>query len=412
MKIAYINVVYKEKSTGRILAELKRAHDKNGDDCRVFYGVGEKSSEAGVYKIETKFGYFIHNILSRITGFEGYFSFFSTLKLVRKLKKFNPDVISLHNLHGHYLNLPLLFKYLKKYDNPVFLTSHDFWMLTGKCTYFTALKCEKYMSACKNCSSRKYYPTSYFFDFSKKMYNDKKKWLLNIKNLNVITVSDWAKGEVEKSFLKDKNITTVHNWIDFEIFNKIDDDAKSLVRKNLKIGDNEFVIIAVSAHWKKETPRYQDLQKLIYKLKDNQKLVVVGLVQDQFDCADNVIFLSFVRDTKYLAKLYGMADAFVHFSVEDTFGKVIAEAQACGTPAIVYDSSACPEVAKIGNGFVVKARNVDAAYDIISNIESLSEEDRNSKKEERIKTSVKMLDKDDNIKKCFNLYKDALNNQQ
>ncbi len=408
MKIAYINVVYGEKSTGRTLADLKKAHEERGDICKVFYGVGDKSNQNNVHKITSKFSYYVHNVMSRLVGLEGYFSYFSTLKLVKKLKQFDPDIISLHNLHGHYLNLPVLFKYLKDFKKPVFLTTHDCWMLTGKCTAFTAIGCAKYATECSNCPAKKHYPNSLVFDFSKKMYSDKKKWLSNIKNLQVICVSEWMKGQVKTSFLKDKNITVVRNWVDSNVFNWATNQAKCDTRETLGIKQDEFVVVAVSAHWKAGSPRYEDLQKLIYKLKDNQRLVVVGLVQDEFKGANNVTFASFISDTKYLANIYGIADVFVHFSVEDTFGKVIAEAQNCGVPAIVYDSTACPEVARLGNGYVVEPRNVQKAYKIICDIQALPKDRRDILKQERNNKSTKIFDKEESIKKRFNVYDNAL----
>ena len=45
-----------------------------------------------------------------------------------------------------------------------------------------------------------------------------------------------------------------------------------------------------------------------------------------------------------LIKFYSAADVFYNPSLEETFGLVTAEAMACGTPAVVMNSTACPEL--------------------------------------------------------------------
>jgi hypothetical protein len=35
------------------------------------------------------------------------------------IDKFKPDLIGLHNIHGYFLNYPLLFKFIKEKNIPV-----------------------------------------------------------------------------------------------------------------------------------------------------------------------------------------------------------------------------------------------------------------------------------------------------
>ena len=407
MKVAYINTVYRIKSTGRTYAELKEYLEKNGHECKAFYGVGH-SDEANTYLIGSKFTYLFHNLMSRITGLEGYFSFFATRKLIKQLKKFDPDVIHLGSVHGHYVNLRALYKYLKDYDKPVFMTTHDCWGFTGKCPQFTSMRCDRWMTQCHNCPSKKVYPISYFFDFSRKMYKDKKKWLTSIEKLNVIAVSEWIGEQVKRSFLKDKKVFVNYNWIDTENFVSISEEERKKIRKEVGVGSDDFLIIAVSSNWNKDMPRYQDLSKLMNKLQGNQRMLVVGAVRDEFEKNDRVKFISFVSDVKYLAKLYGCAEVFVHFSVEDSFGKVIAEAQACGVPAIVYDSTDCPEVARIGNGYVVPARDVEEAYNQIKQIASKSYEQRETERQMRAEKVKNVLSKETRAANLLKIYQETL----
>ena len=407
MKIAYINTVFGVKSTGRNYAELKQTLEEKGHEVKVFYGFG-KSSVENTYRIGNDFTYYTHNICSRIFGLEGHFSYFATKKLIKQLEEFNPDIIEFGNIHGHYLYLPTIFKYLHKVQKPTFITTHDCWSFTGKCVYFTEFKCDKYQTLCKNCPSKKDYPQSWFFDFSKKLFLEKKEGFLGVKNLTAICVSKWMGEQVNKSFLKEKKVVVNYNWIDTSNFRVLSCDERNTIRNENGINDEDFLIIAVSAFWKKTTPRYKDLLKLMGKLKNNQKLLVVGRVLDEFPTNERVKFISFVSDVKYLAKLYGSADAFVHFSVEDTFGKVIAEAQATGTPAIVYNATACPEVALIGNGYVCEPRNVEQAYSVIEKISGISVEEREKMRVERAELVRDVLSKETRINYLIDLYTNSI----
>ena len=411
MKVAVINIVFGEKSTGRTYAELKSFLENNGHECRVYYGAGY-SKEKNAYRIGNKFSYYFHNIMSRVTGLEGYFSYFATKKLIRRLKEYDPDVVHLGNIHGHFLNLPLIFKYLKKYQKKVVLTTHDCWIFTGKCSHFIGFNCGKWMTGCKNCSSKKDYPKSYFFDFSKKMYKDKKKWLLGLKDLSVIAVSEWMGEQVKKSFLKDKQLYVNYNWIDTTNFKPLSQEERNSIRQELGYSEDDFVIVAVSTQWKKGTPRYEDLNKLSQMIDGNQKLLSIGIEESELVKNERRKHIPFVSDVKYLAKLYGSADAFVHFSTADTFGKVIAEAQATGTPAIVYDRTACPEVARLGNGYVVQARNVEQAHEKIKELSQLSKSERDAQRQDRAKRVASVLSKDVRVNKYLEIYLETFKDKE
>lgn len=407
MKVAYINTVFGIKSTGRTYLELKNTLEEQGHECKAFYGVGS-SNEPNTYRIGNRFSYLVHNVLSRVLGLEGYFSSFATRKLIKQLKAFNPDIIHLGCLHGHYLNLPLLFKYLHKVQKPVFITTHDCWCFTGKCTHFKTLGCDRYKTGCHSCPSKKKYPQSLFFDYSKKMFKDKKNWFTGLEKLNVICVSGWMKEQVEGSYFDGKNVVVNYNWINTDVFKPISDEEREEIREKYAIAKDETLIIAVSSFWSANTPRHEDICKLIERLENKQKLLVVGQVNDELPQNERVMYIPFVSDVSYLAKLYAASDVYVHFSVEDTFGKVIAEAQACGTPAIVYDSTACPEVARIGNGYVVPPRDIGGVCDAISDIAQMPLIDIKKQREKCANSTKQTLSKAARVDTLINLYKDAI----
>ena len=79
----------------------------------------------------------------------------------------------------------------------------------------------------------------------------------------------------------------------------------------------------------------------------------------------NIIGITRTEDQTELAKLYSLSSVFVNPSTEETFGLVAAEAMACGTPAIVTNSTACPEIINNNVGFIVPPNDSNAIYENI-----------------------------------------------
>ena len=132
MRIVHINVTA-AFSTGRIAVELCRQAMREGHRALLCYPRGSCPSDVPGSTAQTV-GY---TLLSRLTDRQGFFGRRETEKLVAQLKKFKPDVVHLHNLHGSYLHLPTLFAYLKENDLPTVWTLHDCWAFTGHCAYFS-----------------------------------------------------------------------------------------------------------------------------------------------------------------------------------------------------------------------------------------------------------------------------------
>ena len=102
MKVVQINCSA-SGSTGNIAKAIHKELLQNGDESYIFYGIGN-STEKNMIRVGNYFSLHSHSVLSRIFGRQGYFSYFSTQKMISKIKAIDPDVIHLHNLHGSYLN--------------------------------------------------------------------------------------------------------------------------------------------------------------------------------------------------------------------------------------------------------------------------------------------------------------------
>ena len=114
MKVLQINTVVNSGSTGRIAEDIGCELINSGYSSYIAYGRGSMKSRSITIKIGNNFDILMHGIKSFIFDRHGFGSEKATRKLIRKIDKIKPDIISLHNLHGYYINIQILFKYLKK----------------------------------------------------------------------------------------------------------------------------------------------------------------------------------------------------------------------------------------------------------------------------------------------------------
>lgn len=396
MRILQINMIYKEKSTGRTCYELDNYLRERGIESVTAYGWGPIYD--GAYRINTYFEYYFHNIMSRITGLEGYFSFFSTLRLLHFMKKYKPDIVHLRNIHGHFLNFPLFFDFIYRKKIKTIIHIHDCWCFTGKCTHYTVIKCCKWKTNCKGCPKQREYPASYIWDNAAFMLKRKKQWFGKIENLVVVGNSDWSAREAAKSFLCNRKNERVYNWINLDVFNY----RKSNILSKYGIKEELFIIIGVSADWICGSQRYEDFMRLANLIDNEFEIVLVG-GKDGSIKHERIKQIPFLSNTVELAELYSAADVYVHFSLEDTFGKVIAESQACGTPAIVYNTTGCKELVNDGiTGYVADSGNVEQVYEFIKQIKK---DGKDKYKKYAIDWAKEKFSLENNCKKMIEIYK-------
>ena len=352
MKVLFINSVYGHGSTGGIIQQLGKALEEQGDCYMVAYGRGDKMDDPHCYYIGSLLDAYLHAGLSRITDRAGFFSKRATQKLLDFIRGYTPDVIHLHNLHGYYVNIELLFEFLKaEFSGKIIWTLHDCWAFTGHCTHYTYAECEKWKTGCNKCPQKSDYPASWGLDCSCLNYIEKKSLFCGVPNLTIVTVSQWLKGEVEKSFLKDYPIHCAYNGIDTAVFHPVENHVK----QELGI-QNKKMILLVSDGWT-ERKGYGCALDVAEKAPADWHFVIVGLSKNQIrKLPDNITGFERIWNQQKLVEFYSAADVFFNPSVEETFGLVTAEAIACGTPAVVMNSTACPEPL-CGHGMVLKERN-------------------------------------------------------
>lgn len=394
MKIVQINAVCSKSSTGRTTKELSDTFNQSGIENLIIStsDFGGKNHVRVGSCLENK----LHALFARIFGYDSHYSYFSTRKIIKTLKSFKPDVVHLRNLHANYVNLPKLLKYLSKKDIATVITLHDCWFFTGKCTHYTTQKCYKWQDNCGNCPQLKKDIPSSIFDRTSKQLQEKKKGFLSIPRLAVIGVSDWVTNEAKKSFLKDAIIIKrIYNWIDLDVF---------YPREVEKC--DKFTVLCIGAGWNENSKKLKDLIKLSKILPADMEILLAGSVSTNEPLPSNVKKVGYISSMDELAKLYSSVDAYVHLSREDTFGKVIAESLACGTPAIVYNSTACPELIGKGCGYVVEVGGVNA---IVDKLKEIKLNGKSYYSNHCVKFVKDNFEKQNLINETVNLYNDLLN---
>lgn len=365
MKVLQINSVCGIRSTGRICTDIAALLEKQGHTCKIAYGRESvpQQHQKYAYPMATVWSNRIDALQSRIFDNAGFNSTMQTKRFVRWMKEYNPDVIHLHNLHGYYVNVEVLFQSLKEMKKPVVWTLHDCWSFTGHCSHFDLCGCKKWKTGCYDCPMTKVYPTSLGYDRSRKNYAQKKACFTGVKDLTIITPSRWLADLVKQSYLGDYNVQVIHNGIDLNVFKP----TPGTFREEYKLQDKK-IVLAVASAWGKNKGLY-DLYKLADKLGNEYRVVIVGLKPEQIaQVPSNVTGITRTNDVQHLAHIYTAADIFVNPTYQDNYPTVNLEAQACGTPVITYRTGGSVE--SVPEMQVVEKGDVDGLCQAVRSLES------------------------------------------
>ena len=395
MKVLLINPVCGQGSTGRICVGIAETLRASNHTAYIAYALGN-SDFPGAIKFSTNvLDYWIHNILSRLTDSEGLHSTLATKRLISKIDHIKPDVIHIHTMHGHYLNIKLLLEYLDKINIPIVMTLHDCWIFTGHCAHFEIRGCQEWKTGCKKCKFLDEYPKSWFVDKSNRNFNLKKRILTAIGDkLKLVSVSYWQEELLRQSFLKDMNIQTIHNGIDLSVF-KPTYNSELRVKYGL---ESKKVILGIALPWS-TYKGFSDFLIMRELLSEEYSIIMVGLSEVQISqIPDGIIGITRVDNMHELAELYTLADVFVNTTYCDNYPTVNLEAIACGTPVITYRTGGSPESVDDSIGMVVEQGDIEA---LIEGIHFICEK-ASSYKSDCIEKAKNHFDK----YRCFNNYID------
>lgn len=364
------NASLNKGSTGHITEQIGMLANKAGWTVYIVHGaryqcLSKMHSIQSVSLMQERF----HALKSILFDAQGLGSYFATEKLIAQIEKISPDIIHLHNIHGYYLNYVVLFKYLYKKNIPVVWTLHDCWSLTGHCVHFDAINCNKWKVGCNLCPAINNYPKSILLDRSQRNYNLKKKYFTSLSNMVIVPVSYWLEGVVKQSFLSKYPTRVICNGVDTDLFTPQNINLKK------KMGlEGKFILLGVATTWNENKGLY-DYIKLSYRLSENYKIILIGINRKlRKRLPQTIITIDRTNNLNELVDYYSMADVVLNLSYEESFGLTTVEGLACGTPSIVYDRTASPELITSQTGYVVKAGKIEDVVASINKIKNIGKE--------------------------------------
>lgn len=404
LKLLQINVAANWGSHGRIAEEIGLEAMAQGWESYIAYGRYANPSKSHIVKIGDLFDHCLHGAQSLLLDRHGLASCGPTKKLIREIEQIKPDLIHLHNIHGFYLNYPILFRYLSTVDIPVVWTLHDCWAFTGHCAWPIHGHCDRFQEQCCHCPLQsKGYPKSFLLDRSRSNFKLKKRYFRSLQDLHLVTVSRWLEQQVRLSFMQDMDIRTIYNGLDTEVFRPSGTPPTSVT-------DGHPLVLGVCNAWY-DWKGLDDMAALRELLPDDYEVMVVGVNEDQMHrLPEGITCIRRTDSVRQLAEIYSQADVFVNPSKVESFGMTTAEALSCGTPSIVYDTSACPEVVDNLTGRVVPLGDVNALAKAVKEICSLP--GREAMRQACRERAIRLFNRQDRYKEYLQLYNEVLQNHK
>lgn len=358
-------------STGRIMQEIGDLAMEAGWESYVAYSKGRdglRESTSQTVPVGNRFSVAMHGLETRLFDRHGLASGGATREFVKRIQEIDPDIIHIHNIHGYFLNYQILFDYLSKAGKPVVWTVHDCWLYTGHCYYYTAAGCDRWKTGCHHCPQKHQFPSSLLFDRSARNYSDKRRAFCSMPKdqLTIVPVSEWMRGEMSESFLKDYRFRVIHNGIDTNIFSPSDSDAA--VRERYGIGGRR-IILGLASIWCREKG-WDDFIALSKTLRDDEVIVMVGVKPEQAGALpQGIIPIARTENVRQLAELYSAAEVFVNPTLQDNYPTVNLESISCGTPVVTYNTGGSVESITPSTGAVVPQGDISALRQAITRIE-------------------------------------------
>ena len=404
-KLLQINPVMRiNTSTGRIMQEIGDIAMRNGWESYIAYSKGrdgiEKPCNSHKVPVGNKLDTIIHGLATRFFDRHGLVSKGATKDFIKQIEEIKPDIIHIHNIHGYFLNYQVLFDYLAKADIPVVWTIHDCWLYTGHCYNYSFAKCDKWMTGCGKCPQQRLFPASWFVDRSAQNYIDKKNAFTSISQgrLVIVPVSEWIRGEMSRSFLKDCEYRVIHNGIDLNTFTIRDTKA---VKDKYGL-NGKRIYLGLASIWSTEKG-WDDFMEMSKLLNDDETIVLVGVEKAKIqDLPKNVIGITRTENIGQLAELYSAADVFVNPTWQDNYPTVNLEAISCGTPVVTYRTGGSVEAITEQTGVVVEQGDVNGLLNTARDVASRGKEYyqepcreyalQNFKKENRYVDYLKLYD--------------------
>lgn len=281
-----------------------------------------------------------------------------------------PDLVLCHNLHGGFFDLRVLSGLSDRM--PVALRLFDTWLQTGHCAY--SLGCGRWKTGCGECPDLTI-PPAISRDASRSNLR-RKQLIFQDSRLFVSAESQWMLHRAKQSVLAPAVIDWKHipGGVDLETFSP---GSREEARLQLDLDLDADVLLYV-ANQGSANP-YKDFGTVRLALDELRRLqagrriillVVGSSAPDQIIGPQILVrHVGYVASQSRLADFYRAANILVHSAVEETFGNVVAEAMACGTPVVAASGGGVVELIRHGcTGLIVPPHQAAQLAEAISQL--------------------------------------------
>ena len=284
-----------------------------------------------------------------------------------------PDLVLCHNLHGGYFDLRALASLSGRI--PVALRLFDNWLQTGHCAY--SLGCNRWQTGCGKCPDLTI-PPAISRDGSRINWLRKEQIFQNSR-LFVSAESQWMLDRAKQSVL----VPAVVDWkhisggVDLDVFSpSCREDARRRLELELDLDLEANVLLYVAYQGSANPFKDFDTVRLALDELSHQSarkiiLLVVGSIAPDQNVGPDILIrhVGYIASQNRLALFYRAADILVHSALEETFGNVVAEALACGTPVVAASGGGVVELIHHGRtGLIVAPRQPAQLAEAISQL--------------------------------------------
>lgn len=337
--IVHINTVaHHANSVGRLMQALV-AHER-ASGARVFVVAGYGSRNDADWVMESRAAYIANVAIARLSDNDGFGASRATRRMTRWLEAVSPDVVHIHNLHGYYINMPMLVETLKRLRSRVVVTLHDSWLMTGHC----ASPCRRYDAdnGCLGCDAgfRNRYPASYVRCDVARRREYKLSMMRALKDRLTVVAPSPVMQRRFIAALPGAMCQTIPHGTDI---------GSDIYSGAAKPKDGRIHVLAVAFKWTfNKNP--EALIKLAEAMPDDFELTIVGSVSGGLP--ERINHIPSVKDRNELVKLYKMSHVLVSASHSESFGMTVAESITLGTPVVVNRGSGADEIISPADGVV------------------------------------------------------------
>jgi glycosyltransferase involved in cell wall biosynthesis len=266
------------------------------------------------------------------------------------------DIIHLHWV-AQFVDWTTFFSHLPP-DVPVVWSLHDMNPFTGGCHYNQ--ECPRYRNQCGKCPQL---DSNRNKDLSRLVWNRKGAALNRLRTgqLTIAVHSEWFRQLAQSSSLfREFPIKLVPLGLDTNTFRPQD---KQTCRAELGIDPDADVLLFVAVNTTTPRKGFEYLKDALEAVKNRKRLQLVSVGRKKISPVTSIPHhhLGYIKDASMMAKIYGAADVFIMPSLYETFGQVAAEALACKTPVVAFDSGGVREVVRHEQtGYLAPVRDTEA----------------------------------------------------